>query len=62
MAVITPLKFDDRIPAGKTSGQADSAHGGFGPRAHHTDQIHGRHQFQDLFRHEGFTNRWRAET
>ena len=40
MAVIAAFKFDDSFSACIATGQPKSAHGGLGPRAHHSQAFH----------------------
>ena len=49
MAMVTSFKFQDLIPAGKTSRHPDGAHTGLRSTTHHPDQVNiWGHAFDEL--------------
>ena len=61
MPVVAAFKFDDLVAAGGPAGETNSAHGGFGTRVTHAQQIHRGHVAANNFCHFAFDLRGAAE-
>src|SRR5690606_39802933 len=48
MSVIAALELHDTVASRVAARQANRAHGRFSARAHHPDELYGRHQLADL--------------
>ena len=62
MAVIAAFKFDDSFSACIATGQPKSAHGGLGPRAHHSQALHAGHELANSDSKFGFDFSGRAKS
>ena len=51
VAVVAAVEFDDQIALGKSAGEADGGHGGFGAGVAHADLFNGGHPVGDGARH-----------